>query len=65
MNGWVLPVAAGAAMVLVAPVRRRALSTGAAVLHASAGVVAASVQGAGEILRAAVTGAGGPPRAAG
>lgn len=64
MNGFpVLPIAVGAAIVTVAPLRRRALATGTAI--ASAGVVALSARGVGDMVRAAVTGVGQRPTSGG
>lgn len=65
MNGSVaLPIAVGAVLVLVAPLRRRVLSSSTALARAGAGVVAASVHGAGEVVRAAVTGGAAAKEAA-
>lgn len=52
----IAPLVAGAAVLLVGPVRRRVLSVAKATARAGAGVVGATVLGTRDILGAAVRG---------
>ncbi|HET6954215.1 MAG TPA: hypothetical protein VFI47_27875 [Acidimicrobiales bacterium] len=52
----VVPLVAGAAVLLVGPLRRRVLSVAKATGRAGAGVVGATLIGAGQIVGAAVRG---------
>ncbi|HEX6420094.1 MAG TPA: hypothetical protein VFZ77_16455 [Acidimicrobiales bacterium] len=52
----VVPLVAGATILLVGPLRRRAVSVAGAAARAGAGVVGATVVGARDILGAAVRG---------
>lgn len=53
-----VPIAAAVAVVLIGPVRRRAIATGAALGRTAATLVVASGRGMGDVARAAVTGVG-------
>lgn len=60
----VVPLVAGATILLVGPLRRRAVSVAGAAARAGAGVVGATLVGARDILEAAVRGepvTGAPP----
>jgi hypothetical protein len=51
-----VPIAAAVVVVLVGPVRRRAIAAAAALGRTGATLVVASARGAGDVARAAVTG---------